>query len=646
MKWLRGVGGWCALGVAVTAIGGGAVLCKQYAEQHLLASVLGPGTRAESFRLHWSQAAGCAEEVEIPLTYATDVNQQPLQLFASKLWFAYDQSALLRKRFVLPRVIIEDATISADYNQFDQENIVDVDFALDVSEGEAGAPLWEAVDSAPQSPTGLGLANAPESGNNKPAQESLPGKGTASPAQKWFDDLQQLCSSLLSERYASGRQVAVDADMVSERMQGHFQSLREHPQRTVNEARDIQQQISAMDNVLRHEVHVIASRERLEELRLKLISMKSDLSRVDRLLSEEQSRVRSALLVEKEALQLQSTTYAAPPADQVAKFVIERGLGQQLSDPARYVVLLSDLILKPFECLQSQRGQPIRHVQPDAPQFAAESTKISGQVEIEGRAWPFTASGSFQILPESMINDSAEMTQEASIDGISTDVLPNHVSANRLSTSQWRMSIDRGTAKLDLDGQSIDHESGRARVSLKSHASEELAIECEVQAQHVSATGHLDLRQWLAQSKVVEHMTRALVPDASGKEPWIELIDQALKTTDDTPEQLMFEVSQLTDQPTWTVGQEVVQWLDRRLTSQASQHVAKHYVQASEQLEVVVQRKLGDQTRMVALLRNDAEQHLGQHLEELRKLQAAVNTHIQQRVGTHFARQPKAEVPR
>jgi histidine ammonia-lyase len=173
-----------------------------------------------------------------------------------------------------------------------------------------------------------------------------------------------------------------------------------------------------------------------------------------------------------------------------------------------------------------------------------------------------------------------------------------------------------------------------------------LAIECEVQAQHVSATGHLDLRQWLAQSKVVEHMTSTLVPDASGQEPWIELIDQALRTTDDTPEQLVFEVSQLTDQPTWTVAQEVVQWLAGRLTSQASQHVAKHYVQASEQLDVVVQRKLGEQTRMVALLRNDAEQQLGQQLEELRKLQAAVNTHIQQRVGTHFARQPQAEVPR
>ncbi len=107
---------------------GGAYAGKRYAEQHMLATVLGSGVHADSVQWHWRQAAGCAEHVEIPLPHATDAHDQPLQLYAPKLWFVYDQAALLRKRFILPRVVMEDVVISTANDRLLDEGVVDIDF--------------------------------------------------------------------------------------------------------------------------------------------------------------------------------------------------------------------------------------------------------------------------------------------------------------------------------------------------------------------------------------------------------------------------------------------------------------------------------------------------------------------------------------
>ncbi len=66
MKRHRSLFGWCGLGLTVAAVAGGAYAGKRYAEQNMLAVVLGSGVKAESVQWHWRQAAGCAEQVEIP----------------------------------------------------------------------------------------------------------------------------------------------------------------------------------------------------------------------------------------------------------------------------------------------------------------------------------------------------------------------------------------------------------------------------------------------------------------------------------------------------------------------------------------------------------------------------------------------------
>ncbi len=63
----------------------------------------------------------------MPLPSAKDSLNNSLRMRAGKMWVAFDKDALLRKRLVFPRVIIEEAVISADsFDGLVTQAVVDV----------------------------------------------------------------------------------------------------------------------------------------------------------------------------------------------------------------------------------------------------------------------------------------------------------------------------------------------------------------------------------------------------------------------------------------------------------------------------------------------------------------------------------------
>ena len=622
MKRKRGLLGWCGLGLAVAAVAGGAYAGKRYAEQNMLASMLGSGVRAQSVQWHWRQAAGCAEQVEIPLDNAKDSHDQALQLYAPKLWFVYDQAALLRKRFILPRVVIEDAVISTSSDRALSGEIVDVDFGPGVDLGDL-VELPSVTESDPQlvstSQHTLAVTEPALQFVSKPSGLAMP----------WLDQLQTLYESVLSDKSIRGRQVAIDADMLGERMQDFFGDRRSQAQRLVSEARDIQLQLSSMDNVLRQPQLQEVVR-RLEQIKEQMFKLKKDIQSSGKLLDDQQSRVLSALLIEKKQLIQQADDYQAPTGNELSAVVLAQLVKDQLGQPARAVILLADVMRKPLDVSSLERGQSVRYLDPQQPEFAARSAKISGKLEIDGLAWPFSAEGKFELF--SGVDDGADVELDK----------PEQTASS--GNAQWRMHIQAQPQSWELEGE-CPRLDGPCSITLSTAKSNDLRMVCKVERAEVSGAGQLDLRHLLsltdASGSDASPARMAMLAAGYRAEPLLrKMMSQALVIDDQTPEKLGFEVQQLPAISDCQLADPAIDWLGTRLQAVATSFMSDAYRQAAVQLEGVIASKLSDQKGMTATLRNDTEQFISAQLEEMRRIQATVNSLMEQQQPNYFARQP------
>lgn len=578
MKWMRTLWRWSSLGISVAAVGGLAVAGKHWAEQHALEAVLGHGARTDALTVHWSYSAGCAENVCIPLSAAGDA-QTKSQLSARRLWFTYDLPALMRKRVVLPRVIIEDAHIVA-------------------------------------------AAMQPSTQSGSPASEA---SAEAQPLA-WLEKLHSQLAALEEDKFISGTQVAIDTAMLSEQWQANFADVHQRAQRILTEAKDIQQELTAIDNPLRHEARVIASRGRLEELRTELAGLKNSLLKTDKILREQQSRIREALLTEKRALQEAGSAFQSPPASDFAAFTVNGWLAACMTEPAQYSILLGNLMCAPFRPSESLRGTNIRHADPMTADFAARSAKIAGDISLAGlspmpthRA-PFTASGSFEVLSPA---------------GTAGD-------ANSGASARWQMVVGRSLNCISLEGEARNPRDGVAAIELESNAPGQLEANCEVAKSDVVGTAQVRLRQWLADRSHATAINPMLVDDPLAS----ELLEAALADLNQAPQEVQFRFASQGGVARAILGKEDAHWLANALARVAAAHVAEKYEAAVEKLDAHVVSELEAMNRSVAVSYNAESQNLQQLLQELKVLQADVMNNLAQRAGSEFARKSAGDVVR
>lgn len=581
MTWSLKLRRCVSLGMAVGLVGGSLLAGGQWAQQHALSLLLGPGARASAVTLHWSRSAGCAEDLSIPLTTADAPGAAPVEMTAGRMWFTYDFPALLRKRLILPRVVIEDA-------RFDVTNT-----AL--------------RDRHAANPAGTD-AKAPHVLQHTPDRDP------------WLSELQQQLESLEREQFLDGTQVAVDTAMVSEQWRAECANIVEQAQRILAEARDIQNQLTTMNNVLRNEGQVVASRQRLAALKASLVAMKSDLARAERTVRERQSNLREALLIEKNSLRDQGLAYQAPPADQLAATTIETWIAGCLREPLQVGRLLQHMLDKPYLHTAAQRGSTWRTFDARTAEVAVRSARISGELATAGSMAPFVALGSFEMLPH-LLAGPAERVPEL---------------------AQWRMSVDAAQARYSISARSEAPGTGTMQLSLASSGPGEIRVRGEIAEGNFSqpGTGQLRLQQWLAAG--ADHLPGS---DRSSSEPLLaELIDTALSDSSSIPPAVEFRLSGSLDQPAAAIDAQSGRWLSARLAEDATRRVAQGFEAAAERLEARIHRDLNEQNRTVAVGRNDTLQRLDQELSELRAIEASVLQSLQQRSGAQFARQPQFEV--
>ena len=628
MRRKRSLGGWCGLGLAVAAVAGGAYAGKRYAEQNMLAAMLGSGVRAESVQWHWRQAAGCAEQVEIPLANAKDANDQTLQLYAPKLWFVYDQAALLRKRFILPRVVIEDAVISTSTDRLLSGEMVDIDFGADAQ-----------LDGLVELPSGSTSSEAPALGEGKGspsnAQSSMlyTSKATGL-AMPWLDQLQSLCESLLSDQSIQGRQVAVDADMLSERIQDYLGDRRTQAQRLVAEARDVQQQLVNMDNVLRQpQLNEVA--RRLEQIKDQLVKLKKDIQSSGKLLDDQQSRLMSSLLTEKKQLLLSADQYQAPLGNEMAQAVLAQIVKDRLAQPARAVIVLADLMRKPLDASSMERGQAMRRLDPQQPEFAAQLARISGKLEIDGSTWPFEAQGKFEVSKA-----TGHMETGAAVEPMQESA----AKSTNSGSAQWRMSIEAQPHSWQLEGD-CSRVDGPCSITLTEKDAQSLSLTCMVDRTGVSGHGQLGWQCLVGNvdasaGQTGEQLGAAMAASYRSEALLRKLLSEALVVDEQIPKMLEFEVKQLPSLSDCRLSEATIAWLGMRLQMSATACLADVYRQTARQLDSAIATKISDQKGMTATLRNDAEQYISAQQDELRRIQATVNSLMEQQQPNYFARQP------
>lgn len=570
MRWMNRIWRWGPLSIAVVALGGGLIAGKQWAETRALSTVLGAGAEASAMKVHWSKLTGCVENVAIPLAHSNDRDCNSARLTADRLWFTYDLPSLLRKRLLLPRVIIEDALIET----------------------------------------------RPWASSRPPSDNSAFGSGgdASNAAVTWLADLRKRIESLEQDQFISGTQVAVDTAMLAEQWQADFAGVRDRAHKVLHEARDIQQQLAALNNVLRHEKQVISSRDRLEVLRATLMGMKIDLSRNDRTLRDQQSRVREALLIEKTALHEQGLAFRAPEAHDVALCAVEQWMLACLHEPTRTSRLLADIINKPYLQTRALRGANIRYSDQQAAEFEVLSAKISGDIMLGERSTPFTASGNFRLMPVATATQSSASQEE----------------------SHWQMLVGSPTVTLSLDGHRSQTRSGMVEMSFRSNAPGQLQAKCELGNDVMQGSGQLQLRQWLSETSERDDIASRSKPDPLME----ELLHESLSRPElkKVPEVIQFQFSGSADKPRLELSDNATRWLSDELTRLASERVAQRYDAASERLETRIHRDLEDLTRQIAHSRNETVAQINLLLDELRTVQANVLNNLQQRGGAHFAR--------
>ncbi len=633
MRWARSLGSWCSLGVTIAAVVAGASYGKRYVERQLIASTLGGDATRSKLQVHWSRSAGCIEDIHVPLPYSYDLHNGALSLHADKLWFVFDQSELLRKRLVLPKVVIEDAVIATDFASDASTENLEVEFELE--------PSFDLGEST------------------SPTSEAQPTAHAASAKDEWIRNVEAFWAELSSEKFVTGRQVSVDAGMLSEHMRAHFENLHQQAIRILNEARDIQQYLASLDNILRHEQQVIASRERLEQLRAGLVGLKTEVTRADRALADEQARIRSALLVEKEELKRRSETHEETSARSIASAAIEHALKSSLEKPIQYATLLSSMMSRPLANSHHGRGQDLRGHLSSMPELAIGSVKISGAIESSGRPIPFTASGDVKVMPVDpdgidlasyqAMGDKAQWQMSI---GDSDRLVELKATGNNLSREHrkgFQSTFDirsQDCGQLQMQGaMSWLNNDGREEtlqpISPSSHVEPTSAASSN--ALHMQAHGSLNFREWVSDQNV----RRVMMQNPSLDDVAKDCLAQALAREDaETPETLRFLGESLSSEPELELSSEAVDWLGNKVTELATARSRQLYLNAADRLATHIDQKMLELQRDVVMMRNSADTFLNQQMDELRRLQSAINLNLQQRAGTHFARQPSNEVIR
>ena len=576
MRWRVRVRRWGALGFTVTALASGLWFAKHWAESRVLATVLGPQAQASAIKVHWLHTAACAENVSIPFAPLHNSKDSAFELNAERLWFTYDFPALLRKRLVIPRVIIEDALIepsSLEHNR--------------------GMPLVSAGSSERSS--------------------------VSTSSSAWLAKLRGQIESLEQTGFVNGTQVAVDADMLTEQWRAEFADARDRAQRILREARDIQQQIAELDNVLRHEGQVLISRDRLEALRLTLVAMKGDLTKSDRKLRDQQSRLREALLIEKTALCDRGADFRASDGSEPARAVVEHWLATCFRQPAQLNRILVEMLNTPNQAEVIRRGADIRFTEQPKADLSVLSTKMSGMIELGKDRLPFEAIGGF--------STNASTSARAS----------------QLEEAHWQMSVGGLADCVCVDAHTLDARAGGVHVSVHSTAPGQISAECNLDHQVMRGSGQFQLRQWITQTSCSQDICGHIARQTEGHQMMTELIDQAISDLDAVPEVIHFRISGSVAAPHIEPDERATTWLSNELTRLASERVGHCYAAAAEKLDQRINRDVEVLNHYVATARSEAVQYISRMLDELRIVQANVLNDVQQRADVNFARRIQNE---
>ncbi len=566
MTMLRSTLRWSTFIALVAALSGGGLWSVNRMQHQALHRVLGPDAELGSLKLLWKQQAGCARRVAIPLTEAGSAEASNVlgnRLTADEVWFVYDPSALIRKRLVLPQVIIKQARLSVMPLPFD---------VVDLRQIEQD--------------------------------------------DRWMQALRQKGQELAASDFVSSTQVSVDARMLAERWQNNFVNVRTRSQRAIAEARDIQQQLSMLDNPLRHEKQVLQSRTRLDSIGNELDAMLIEMSQIDRVLRDQQSRVRESLLIEKKSLHDQGTAFKAPAATKLAASILSHWLSSSLRIPATYSVAAGQLATQPFRSPPVIRGEDER-MDGGEPDFAVTSAKAEGSIESLGDSSiaRFEASGVIKRLPH------AELASEYPA---------SHGAA-------WSVVVTAKDCAYALRAETDPGNSKIAEVTMTSDSADKLNLCCKLIEHGLSGNGSLNLRAWLSS------LPKNSLSTSAGLSKLVDDLSTEIATV---PENIGFELASADGKTIVAVNEKDAAWLAEHLSKSATKIVSAQYDQAGERLDEQIKVSLDALSRDVAVARNEAVQSVKQLRNELTTIKADVIKSLQQRSATNFARTPSAETLR
>ncbi len=148
------------------------------------------------------------------------------------------------------------------------------------------------------------------------------------------------------------------------------------------------------------------------------------------------------------------------------------------------MLVLADLVRKPYAYQAHQRGQTIR-ASDELPELSAESTKIRGTIALDGQPRPFDAQGRF--LLASTVNIISE-TMPGSV---------NSSSGPLSGTDHWEMSVQQPDHLLKLEARSLSVDRSVA-VHLTSSDDQQLELDCRVCDGVLAASeGQVNFPHWL-----------------------------------------------------------------------------------------------------------------------------------------------------
>ncbi len=202
------------------------------------------------------------------------------------------------------------------------------------------------------------------------------------------------------------------------------------------------------------------------------------------------------------------------------------------------------------------------------------------------------------------------------------------------------MKIEAQADAWQLDGQcpSID---GPCKIAFTSSSAGRLTMDCQVAHTKISGDGQMDLRQLIGMASLTEAVDQATTDRYRHGALLSKLLSDALVVDDQTPETIHFDAPNLDQRTVTGLNEAAVVWLADRMQIAGTVAVADGFRRAAAQLDKLIANKMTDHKSLMATLRNDTEQYVSNQQDELRRIQASVNSLIEQRQANYyFARQP------